>query len=34
MRFRLLAAALLVCSALSAQTRGDIARIDSLLDGN
>ena len=34
MRFRLLAAALLVCSALSAQTRGDIARIDSLLNSN
>ena len=34
MRFRLLAAVLLVCSALSAQTRGDIARIDSLLNSN
>ena len=31
MKFRLFAAALLLCSALSAQTRGDIARIDSLL---
>lgn len=32
MRIRLLAAALLLCSALSAQTRGDIAHIDSLLN--
>ena len=31
MKFRLFAAALLLSSALSAQTRGDIARIDSLL---
>ena len=34
MRFRLLTAALLACTALSAQTRGDIARIDSLLNCN
>ena len=34
MRFRLLTAALLVCTALSAQTRGDIARIDSLLNAS
>ena len=34
MKFRLLTAALLVCTALSAQTRGDIARIDSLLNAS
>ena len=34
MRFRLLTAALLVCTALSAQTRSDIARIDSLLNAS
>ena len=34
MKLRLFAAALLLCSALSAQTRGDIARIDSLLNAS